>query len=78
MKTECWQLRSIGNNLAVDKKACEKIFSKLTALTKFIHNIEGIIIELRIIFLCLRETGKYIKTGERMWGKTQVADLRHP
>lgn len=49
MKTEYWQLGSIDNVLAVDKKACEKIFVKLTALTKFIHNIEGIVIELHII-----------------------------
>lgn len=46
---ECWQLGSIDNALAVDKKACKKIFGKLTALTKLIHNIEGIIIELHII-----------------------------
>jgi len=46
---ECWRLRSIDNILGVDEKACKKIFVKLTALTKFIHNIEGNFIELPII-----------------------------
>lgn len=74
MKVECWHLRRIDNILAVDKKACKKIFGRLTALTKFIHNIEGSIIELHIIS-CLRANEKYIKMGERMWGKIQLAGL---
>lgn len=46
---ECWQLESIDKTLAVDKNTCETTFGKLAALTKLIHNIEGINIELRII-----------------------------
>lgn len=72
MKTECWQLGSIDNALAVDTKACEKIFVKLTALTKFIHNIEGIVIELHIISYVTEKQKKKtkqkqdIKMGERI------------
>lgn len=46
---EWWQLGSIDKILAVDKKACKTTFGKFAALTKLIHNIEGINIELHII-----------------------------
>lgn len=64
MKVECWHLRSIDNILAVDKKACKKIFGRLTALTKFIHNIEGSIIELHIISYVSEQMKSTLR-----WGK---------
>lgn len=59
---ECWQLESIDKILAVDKNTCETTFGKLAALTKLIHNIEGINIELRIIS---HVSEKYIKMGKQ-------------
>lgn len=63
-KMECWQLGSIDNALAVDKKACKKIFGKLTALTKLIHNIEGIIMELHIISYASEKRKNTLRRGK--------------
>lgn len=70
MKTQCWLLRSIDSTLAVDKKAHKKISGKLTALTKFIHNIEGIIIELHIISYVLEKRKNTLR-----WWKLQRGRL---
>lgn len=75
MKVECWHLRNIDNILAVDKKACKKIFGRLTALTEFIHNIEGSIIELHIISCVSEKMKSTLRWGKRMWGKIPLADL---
>lgn len=69
MKTECWQLRSIDNTLAVDKKTSAKIFGKLTALTKFIHNIEGVIIELHLISYVSEKQDNTLRQGKECRGR---------
>lgn len=46
------------------KKRAKKIFVKLTALTKFIHNIEGNFIELPII--------SYVSEKRERWGRSSL------